>query len=199
MAGQTTEEQAGALVRRGAEELSAGRVDEALAAFGEVVSRFGAHADPAVLTHVADAMEARAKLLADAGRPGEAIEAADAYVRRFGLAGELTPRIRSQLGSVLSLKAVLLVPADRDAAREIVDQVVRLCRADPDPLVRARAAVTLDRYARALAGAGDLDAAAGAFGEIPACFCGDDEDRQLMPCSIARSRFVTPDAGPNRP
>jgi hypothetical protein len=80
VAGQTTEALAGALARRGAEEMSAGRVNDALATFGKVVSQFDAHTDPAVLSHVADALENKVRLLADTGGSGEAIEAVDAYV-----------------------------------------------------------------------------------------------------------------------
>ena len=182
---QTAEEAAGALVRRGAKEQSAGHVENALATFSEVVSRFGTHTDPAVLIHVADALENKARLLAGAGRSAEAIETADAYVRRFGLTDDLTPRIRSQLGSVMQLKAILLVPVERSVAREIVDQVVRLCASDPEPLVRATAEETLDRYARVLTEVGDLNAAAAAFGEIPAHFQGDDE----LAAEVARGMF----------
>ena len=95
-----------ALVNKGVRLGAQDQTDESLAAYADVVARFGADSDPAVAEQVGKALLYRGDTLRELGRPEDAIAAYDEVEARFAdsdepalfelwmAAGELAGRTR---------------------------------------------------------------------------------------------------------
>ena len=98
--------------------------DDALAACDEVVRRFGASEDPAVLEWVAKALVNKGVLLREASQIQAALDAYDEVVRRFGLSE--SPVVLEPVAKALVYKTSALGSLGRpEDALAVCDEVVR--------------------------------------------------------------------------
>ena len=109
--------------------------DDALAACDEVVRRFGASEQPAVLQWVAKALVNKGVLLREAGEMEAALDAYDEVVRRFGLSQ--SPVVLEPVARALVYKTSALGSLGQpEDALAVCDEVVRRFGASDTPDLR---------------------------------------------------------------
>ena len=147
------------------------RAQDALAAFDEVVSRFGESEAPALLEQVAVALVGKGVILDRLHRPEEALSACDEVVSRFGESG--TPALLEQVAMALVKKGVTLGGLHRlEEALSACDEVVgRFGESETSALLEQVAIalvykwVTLGRLNRPEEALSACDEVVGRFGE----------------------------------
>jgi tetratricopeptide (TPR) repeat protein len=131
-----------ALVNKGVRLGELGRLEEEIAAFDEVVVRFGGAAEPGLRELVARALFDRGVRLGELGRLEEAIAAFDEVVVRFGGAAE--PCLREQVAGALLGKGAALDDLGESAeAITVYDEVVQRLGEAAEPLLREIAGLGL--------------------------------------------------------
>jgi len=100
-----------ALVAKG---VALGRLDQAddeLAAYDEVIERFGGSDDPAIAAPVAAALVAKGTVLRRLGRPDDAVSTFDQVIKQFG--GSAEPKIAKLVALVLANKDAIMPRSER--------------------------------------------------------------------------------------
>ncbi len=120
-------------------------VADTVAAYEEVIRRFGENEIPAVLGWVAKALVNKGAALGALNRPQEALEACDEVVRRFGESDN--PTLRESVASALLNRAKPLGALNRlHDALETCDEVVRrFGESDTPSLLESVAAALVNR------------------------------------------------------
>jgi tetratricopeptide (TPR) repeat protein len=119
-----------------------GRSGDAIAAFDELIKRFGDASEPGVREQVAKALFNKGAMLAKRDQTGKALEAYDELVRRFGDATE--PSVREQVAAALRNKGVKLGEDNQTGkALETYDELVRRFGDATEPGVREQVAAAL--------------------------------------------------------
>ena len=150
-------------------EAGSNRAPEALAAYDEVLSRFGTSDIPAVMDHIARALIRKGTVLLALDRPDEALAALDEAISRFGRSN--VPSLVQTAAGAFCMKGFVLSVRDRgDEALAALDEAVRRFRGHDIPesfqqiafvfLLRGLALAPLGRTEEALA---DWDEAVGFF------------------------------------
>ena len=133
---------AGAMLGQAAALAGQGRPAEALAAYGQVVSRFGDGPAPALRQLVAVAVFNRGITLGKLGRTAEALAAYGQVVSRFG--DDPAPALRQLVAEALLHKGTVLSELGRTAeAAAAYGQAASRFAGDPAPASRALLAVAL--------------------------------------------------------
>jgi len=131
-----------ALLYRGVTLRTLNRHEEAIAAYDEVVRRFGDASDPRLREPVAQALVKKGLMLRALNRREEAVAAHDEVVRRFGDASD--PPLREQVAQALFSKGVTLGTLNRhEEAITAYDEVVRRFGDVSDPPIRELVAMAL--------------------------------------------------------
>jgi tetratricopeptide (TPR) repeat protein len=118
------------------------RLEDAIASYEQVVSRFGDAADPALREVTAKALVNRAVSLGKLGRSEEELAGYDDVVRRFGEAAD--PALRDQTAKALVNRAVTFDQLGRsEEALAGYDDVVRRFGEAADPALRDQTAKAL--------------------------------------------------------
>ena len=100
------------------------RAEDAVAAYDEVIHRFGESEIPAVLEWVAMALVNKGATLVAQNRPQEALEACDEVIRRFGESEN--PALLESVANALVNRGITLGTLNRPQdALEVYDEVVR--------------------------------------------------------------------------
>ena len=124
------------------------RAEEAVAAYDEVVARFGESPQPALREQTAKALYNKAAALGSLGRAEEAVAAYDEVVARFGESP--LPALREQTAKALYNKAAALGSLGRaEEAVAAYDEVVARFGESPLPALREQTAKAL--YNKAVA------------------------------------------------
>ena len=121
------------------------RAEDAVAAYDEVIRRFGESEIPAVLEWAAKALVNKGATLGALNRPEEALEAYDEVVRRFGESDN--PALLEAVVNALVNRGVTFVAQNRpEEALEACDEVVRRFGESEDPaLLKAVANALVNR------------------------------------------------------
>jgi tetratricopeptide (TPR) repeat protein len=144
-----------------------GRTDEAVAAYDEVVARFGVTDERPLRDRVVRALADKGLALADEGRTDEAAAAYDEVLTRF--AGSREPSLRDPVAWALLSKGRTLGRMGRtEEAVAAYDQVLELPSQAPESpsLLGDHAALALVRKSYQLARVGAVDGAAQASQEL---------------------------------
>ena len=160
------------------------QAEGALAAYDEVVRRFGESEAPALREWVATALARKGVALGALDRPAEALIAYDEVVRRFGESE--APALRERVATALARKGVALGALDRPAeALAAYDEVVRRFGESEAPVLRGWVATALARKGVAL-GALDRPAEAlAAYDEVVRRF--GESDAPALREGVARA------------
>ncbi len=152
-------EQAQALLNKGITLGEAGRAVEALAAYDEVVRRYGDRPEAGIAGQVARALVNKGVTLGQAGRAGEELAAYDEVVRRYADRPETA--IAEPVASALLYKGFTLAEAGR-AGEELAayDEVVRRYADRPEAGIAKRVAMALFIKGVTLGDAGRAEEAA---------------------------------------
>ena len=121
------------------------RGEEAVAAYDEVVRRFGDSRYPAILEWVAKALANKAAALGKLNRPQDALEVCDEVVRRFG-ESEM-PGIRQQVAAAHLSRGVALGDLNRlqDALKAYEELDGRFGESDSPAILESTAAALVNR------------------------------------------------------
>ena len=141
-------------------EAGLNRAPEALAAYDEVLSRFGTSDVPAVMDQVARALIRKGSVLLALDRTDEALAALDEAISRFGKSN--VPSLVETAAGAFCMKGIVLSLRDRgDEALAALDEAVRRLRGNDAPeafqqiafafFLRGLALVPLGRTEEALA------------------------------------------------
>jgi tetratricopeptide (TPR) repeat protein len=116
------------------------RFDEAVAAYDQVVQRFGASPLPLVQEQVAGTLFSKGATLSSLGRYDEAVVAYDALAARFS--GSTEANVLEQVAKGLNNKGTALMALDgSDAVLAPFDEVVRLIAERPEPALQRQVAI----------------------------------------------------------
>jgi tetratricopeptide (TPR) repeat protein len=119
-----------------------GPSDDALAAFDEVVKRFGEMTEPGVREQVAAALRNKGVMLSERNQTEKALEAYDELVRRFDDATE--PGVREHVAAALRNKGVVFGEHNQtEKALESYNELVRRFGDATEPAVREHVAAAL--------------------------------------------------------
>ncbi len=155
------------------------RPEEALAAYDEVVRRYGTSEVPAVREAVAVALHRMGDLLGELERPEKALAAYDEVVRRY----REVPTLRKAVAKAFVNRGAILAGLDRpEEALATCDEVVRRYEASEVPALQEAVAVALVDKGAILAGLDRLEEA------LAAC---DEAVRQLEKSTFPLNRELT--------
>jgi tetratricopeptide (TPR) repeat protein len=154
------EQAARALVYKGEELGELGRLEEAVAAFDQVLDRYGDDPAPALREEAAMALVNKGAALGELGRPEEAVAAYDQVLARYG--DDPAPALRGRAARALVYKGIRLDVLGRlEEAVAAYDQV--LDRYGDDPALREQAARALVNKGLALGQLGRQEEAVAAY------------------------------------
>ena len=118
------------------------RAEDTVAAYDEIIRRFGASEIPAVLAWVAKALVNKGVALGALNRPQDALEACDEVVRRFG--ENKTPALLESVAAALVNRGIPLATLNRlQDVLEACDEVVRRFGENKTPALLAWVAKAL--------------------------------------------------------
>ena len=166
-----------ALVNKGVTLGEAEKLEDAIAAYDELVGRIGDAEEPALREWVAKALVNKGLALGQAEKLEDAIAASDEVVRRFGDAE--APELREQVARALVNKGGVLGKAEKlEDATAASDEVVRRFGDAEEPVLREQVATALVNKGVALGNAEKLEDAIATSDEVVRRF-GDAEEPAL--------------------
>ncbi len=153
------------LFQKGITQGQAGKLEEEITTYDEVVRRFGEAAEPALREQVAKALFNKGVTQGQAGKPEETIATYDEVVRRFGEAAE--PVLREQVAKALVNKGVMQGQAGKpEEAIATYDEVVRRFGEAAEPVLREQVAKALVNKGVTQGQAGKLEEKIATYDEV---------------------------------
>ncbi|CAE6703844.1 tetratricopeptide repeat protein [Candidatus Nitrotoga fabula] len=166
-----------ALVNKGAALAQMGRNEEAIAAYDEVVHRFGEATEEPLREQVATALMNKGKTLGKMGRDEEAIAVYDKVVRHFGEATEAP--LREQVATALVNKGGTLDQMEwNNEAIAAYDEVVRRFGEATEAPLREQVATALMNKGKTLGKMGRDEEAIAVYDEVARLF-GEEKETPL--------------------
>jgi tetratricopeptide (TPR) repeat protein len=151
-----------------------GRLEEALAVYGEMLARFGDAPEHGLRRHMAGALVNKAATLVDLGRREEALAAFEEMLERFGDAPE--PELCEPVARALVNKGITMGDLGRaDDELAAYAEVLELFADAPELVLRDQVARALVNRAAALIDVGRSDRALAAYDEVLERFGGASE------------------------
>ena len=178
-------------------EAGLNRAPEALAAYDEVLSRFGTSDVPAVMNHVGRALIHKGTALLALARTDEALAALDEAISRFGQSD--VPSLVETAAGAFCMKGFMLSVRDRgDDALAALDEAVRRCRENDAPEAFQQLAVAFFLRGLALVPLGRTDEALSAWDEAVGFFARTETPIFLEMAAVTLVQKATSLAGLER-
>jgi tetratricopeptide (TPR) repeat protein len=178
------EQVAGTLVNNATRLAQQGRLEEAAAAYDQVLTHFRDATEPAVQVQVAGALYNKGLALAQLGRLEEAAGAYDQVTARFGDTTE--HEVQERVAEALLNKGAMLGQLGRlEEAAGAYDQAVARFGDATEPGVREQVAKALVNKGAMFSQLGRLEEAAGAYDQVVARFGDDTEPKVREPVAVA--------------
>lgn len=156
-------------------------VEERLREYEQLIADWEGEAS--LRPRLVSALLGRGRVLAELGRTGEAVEAYDDVVQRFGTDDD--PDVRLDVAAAVYSKADALEESDPDVALSLYGEVVERTKGDPDPRLRALAASAMLAEGMLFDDLGDQEAALSTYNEMLARYSEDGSVELRLP--IARA------------
>ena len=178
-------------------EAGLNRAPEALAAYDEVLSRFGTSDVPAVMNQVGRALIHKGTALLALDRTDEALAALDEAISRFGQSD--VPSLVETAAGAFCMKGFMLSVRDRgDDALAALDEAVRRCRENDAPEAFQQLAVAFFLRGLALVPLGRTDEALSAWDEAVGFFARTETPIFLEMAAVTLVQKATSLAGLER-
>jgi len=165
---------AAALLNKGLILAERGRSQDELAAYDQIVARFGADPAPGLREQVANALWNKALTLGQLNRPEDELAAYEQIVAGFG--GDTEPALRERVANALVNKAITLGELNRpEDGLAVYEQIVARFGADPAPALREQVAKALVNKALTLGELNRPEDGLAVYDQVVAQFGGDTE------------------------